>query len=106
VRHARLQYQSLAVTEPMEAAGGLDGQLTAKTVNDDFTRSPMLRQPSAGLEREQQEPKRPVMYQPGLPVAGLRRMRFRLQGAGEPWKIEMHRGPGQPGARMRPKPLV
>jgi hypothetical protein len=72
MRHVRFQHQSLAVAKPMATGRGLDSQVAPKAMDHDMTRSPMLRQASAGLEREQQEAKGTAMYQACLPVAGLR----------------------------------
>ena len=46
------------------------------------------------------------MNQPCLPMATLGRVRFGVQGPGEIWKIERNHGSGQPGAGVRPEPLV
>ena len=46
------------------------------------------------------------MNQASLSMSALRRVRFRMEGLGKIWKSERHYRPGQPGAGMRPEPLV
>lgn len=66
----------------------------------------MLWQATAGLESEQQQPERPPVHQPCLPMATLGRVRFGAQSTGEIWKIESNDGSREPSARMRPQPLI
>jgi hypothetical protein len=54
VWHLGLEGDGLACRDPMVAGCRLDREFAPKTVNDDLTRCPMLRQPTAGLEGEQQ----------------------------------------------------
>ena len=66
----------------------------------------MLWQAPAWLEGEQQQPERPPMNQPCLPMATRGRVRFGVQGVSEVSKIEGNHRAGQPSAWMRPQPLV
>jgi hypothetical protein len=106
VRHTRLQDERLATAYPMPYSTCLDGQFAPKAVNHHVARGSMLWQAPAWLECEQQQPERPLMNQPCLPMATLGRVRFGAQGAGEIWEIERNHRSGQPSARMRPQPLV
>jgi hypothetical protein len=106
VRHIRLQHERLATTEPMSCGTFLDDQLSPKAVNHDVARGPMLWQATAWIEGEQQQPERPPMNQPCLPMATRGRVRFGVQGVSEISKIEGDHGAGQPSAWMRPQPLV
>jgi hypothetical protein len=106
VRHIRLEHERLASAEPMVCGTRLDGQLTSKAVNHHLARGSMLREVTSWFECEQQQPERPPMNQPRLPMAALGRVRFGVQRAGEIWKIESNHWSGQPSARMRPQPLV
>jgi len=76
MRHVRIQHDSLAIPQPVQHTTGLDAQRAPKTVNHDMTWGPMLRQATAGLECEQQDPKRPPMDQASLVVTALRRLGF------------------------------
>jgi len=76
MRHIRLQHERLPAAEPMPCRAGLDCQFPSKAVNDYLTRGSMLRQPTARLEGEQQDPKRPAVHQPRLSMAILGRMRL------------------------------
>ena len=106
MRDVRVQHESLAAPKPVARAGRLDRKLPSETVDHHMARSPMLRQAAAWLEREEHQAERPSMDQACLPVTTFRRMRLRLKRTGEVGKIEQHRGPRQPSARMRPEPLV
>ena len=106
VRHVRLQYERLASAEPMLCRTGLDNQFAPEAVNHHVARGSMLWQATAWLEGEQQQPERPSMHQACLPMATLGRVRFGMERPGEIWKIERNHRSRQPGARMRPQPLV
>src|SRR6185369_13174783 len=96
MRHTRLQHERLASAEPMLCSACLDGQLAPKAVNHNVAGGPMLRQATAWLECEQQQPERSPMNQPRLPMATLGRVRFGVQGTGEIGKIERNHRSGQP----------
>jgi hypothetical protein len=106
MRHARLQHERFATVEPKCFGARLDDQLASKAVNHDVSGGTMLRQVTAWLEREQQQPERTAMNQPRLPVSALGRVRFGMKGTSEIRKIERHRWSRQSRARMRPQPLV
>jgi hypothetical protein len=75
-------------------------------VNHDVARSLVFREPAAGLEGEQQEPKRPPMDQSGLPMTSGGRVRFCPESTDESREIEGDHRTRQPGARMRPEPIA
>jgi hypothetical protein len=76
MRHVRIQHDSRASLQPVVSTACLDAQLAPKTVNNDMTWGPMLRQATTGLKCEQQEPKRPPVDQASLVVTTLRRVGF------------------------------
>jgi hypothetical protein len=76
VGYARLQDERLPTAELMARRTCLDGQFASKAVNHHVAGGSMLWQATAWLEREQEQPKRPPMNQPCLPMAILSRVSF------------------------------
>lgn len=106
VRHIGLQYKRLAATEPVLRSACRHGQFTPKAVNDHVAGGTMFWKVTAWLECEQQEPESSPMNQPLLPMPTPGWVSLGAQGAGEIRKVESNHGSREPGARMRPQPLV
>jgi hypothetical protein len=106
VRHGRIQHDSFTFSQPMPCVTGFDLELAPEAVNHDVTGRPMLRQTTAGVEGEEQEPERPAMDQARLTMPVLSRVGLGPERAGKIWKIETYYGAGHSVAWVRPEPLV
>jgi hypothetical protein len=71
-----------------------------------MARGSVLGKAATLLEREEHQAERAAMDQTRLPVPGLRGMGFGLQRPGQIGQVEHYGRSGQPGAGVRPKPLV